>query len=237
MAEAHSEREESQIARTAVPLPFLPGHLAAPTLIDDPAQRRIPVSAYTIPMPPPEEKTEPISGSELLDAPQVVRPGQLAPAPMPRTHAHAPTPAAGSPPAHDPRLAHAARSRILSATVPLAQVYAQIPAAVRPEGAPQVPALPLAGPVERAPMPPVQTAPSRSPEAAPTEPGPASNATTQVTLATKVLLALLVVLVVTLVGVFGGRPRHGHQASHVSAGGIAAGTSSPESTGIALLTR
>lgn len=226
MAEAHSEREESQIARTAVPLPFLPGHLAAPTLVDDPAQRRYPIAAYTVPMPPPEEKTEPISDSELLEPPPGTPLGRSAQ----RTLAHAPIqPAAGTPAQLDPRLAHAVRGRNISATVPLAQAFAHV-APARPEAAPRA----------VLPAEPHQFLPAGQPptaESPPPNPGPSSTATTQVTLATKVLLALLVVLVVTLVGVFGGRPRHGHQAARVSAGGLAAGTSSPEPTGLALLTR
>lgn len=217
MDEAHAEREDSQIARTAVPLPFLPGHLAAPTLVDDPVQRRFPISAYTVPMAPPDEKTEPISGAELLEVPPGRNRAQEGRPPMQRPVADSPKPPAASAPAHlDPR-AGPPRLSDLSRTVPLEAVFGKGIAAPEPAFDPRW----------LAPVPPRIVREAHAPPARPP----------RWTTATKVLLAVLVVLLVVFIGVFGKRPRYGNQASRVSSAGLAAGTSSPAPTGLALLTR
>ena len=181
-------------------------------------------------MPPPDEKTEPISGSELLETPpgktraQDVRP----PMHVPVVESAKALPAS---PAHvDPRLALPTRVGDLSRTVPLGAVFAKVPAVTGPALDPR-----LTGPL--GPRNPAERVENPGGIDRSVRDADASTPTPRLTTATKILLALLVVLVVAFIGVFGKRPRHGNQASRVSAAGLAAGTSSPEPKGLALLTR
>ena len=84
LATYHAENQDILSARTAVPEPFLPGHLAAPTEVDDPSGKR---PAYdlrfgrTIPMPAPESRdppTDSVADHELVPAPPRPTPARRA---------------------------------------------------------------------------------------------------------------------------------------------------------------
>ena len=75
LATYHAENQDILSARTAVPEPFLPGHLAAPTEIDDPSIKRPTYDVRlgrTIPMPAPAPRAPPtdsVADHELGPAP------------------------------------------------------------------------------------------------------------------------------------------------------------------------
>lgn len=190
-------------ARTAVPLPFLPGHLAAPTLIDPPravkpaAFQTLLLASRTVPMPPPpaEDKTESVADAELLPT----RPVLILVPPPPPDGVRVPSPASTT-------------RTIDRAYLPSAPTSKRGPNGTE-RLAPEANPMHVAAP----PGPPrANIAPLGTPLA---ERGPTSS------LATKVLVALAILAVLLLLAVAGKRPRPG--SARPSAHGVAAGTTSP----------
>jgi len=203
LASLRAENEHVLSARTAVPLPFLPGHLAAPTEIDAPRPQRaafqtVIMGSHTVPMPPPsEDRTESVADAELLPT----RPVLILVPPPPRNGAACPPP--------------------LSTTRTMDRALLPMPPTAHhgPNGTERLE--PEQNPMHR-------PAPNAPPSfvAPPNAPGLGSAPPTGLSLATKVLLAVAVVALVVIVGIAGRRPRSGH-AHGPSSLGVAAGTSSP----------
>ena len=217
-ASLRAENEHVLSARTAVPMPFLPGHLAAPTEIDAPrspkgaAFQTLILSSRTVPMPPPsEDRTESVADAELLPLPahgrgEGARPVLILVPPPPPHGAFCPPPASMSTRTMD---------RAALPAAPTSRSGPNGTERLRPEDnpmhAPSSPRSP-AGALAQTPL------------------APSSATSTRLSIATKVLFALAFLALVVLVGVVGRRPRGGHARGGAPTTGVAAGTSSPPSS-------
>jgi eukaryotic-like serine/threonine-protein kinase len=211
LASLRAETEDILAARTAVPEPFLPGHLAAPTEVDEPGVRRFPGYVgnanpnHTIPMPPPEGHTHSVSNAELDAAPQ----RRVPLVPEAPAHATATRMMVDAPPRPSPP--------------PLPPMHPNPGATLTRETEVR---LLLTGPngTERlsADENPVRhLVPPNMPETPRSKPA-------RLSLATKVLFAVALLVFATALGILGKRPRTG-SAKATTAHGLAAGTSSPAS--------
>lgn len=222
-ASSREEQDHVLSARTAVPLPFLPGHLAAPTEIDDPGIARFAGfhananananMGRTIPMAPPDG-FESVAEREL--------------SPMPRRH--------------DPRRASlpvCGASYVAAAPIPLV-----VPPPPQAFTRRVPPPLPSAAPHGASPLPGAgpngteRLSPEENPVRALALPRPAesdkaassgSAFAPRVSPTNKLLFALAVLVLATVLGVLGKRPRMGSAKASPTAHGVAAGTSSPAS--------
>ncbi len=209
LASLRAETEDILAARTAVPEPFLPGHLAAPTEVDEPGVRRFPGYAgnanpnHTVPMPPPEGHTQSVSDAELDAPPQ--RRAPLVPDPPPRATAT--------------RMMLDAPPRPLPPPLP-ACIHSST-TLTRGNGVPLL----LSGPngTERLSAEENPVRHLVPPDIA--RPRPSRG---RLSLATKVLFAVAILVLATALGVLGKRPRTS-SAKATTAHGLAAGTSSPAS--------